>query len=402
MQVWITGFKIYFFKLIGFISVILLFSGCRKKEFPVNNQLPDANDLYYVKGKFNGIYTEIVMNSPKYELEMSCTKDSLSVYEYQSGLLPASCTDCYHVRFYFRDMSPVGPASAGGFSVIMVPQSSFSFWNMDNIHTSDTSYVLTFSGSSSRTNVNYNYVFGDGSISYAPTTSHPYTSSKKYPVRLYVYDPVVKDQAVIENPIDINNFKKGFYYYVQLDSVKQSTGLAFFSAKSIFSPPVSYAQFFWNFGNGFILGGNIAVINYQPGQKKDIELMVIKNSDTSIARYQLALPQGSTVSSVPLTANFHVSSYLENIQNGLNLFLKSCNILIKKPSGRVYQSKYAGNSNKDFNAEILDVNDAASPNPEFKAKKVKFKFNANLVCETDAKDTLKLRDAEAKLLFIYK
>ncbi|MCX8081639.1 MAG: hypothetical protein N3F09_10430 [Bacteroidia bacterium] len=378
-----------------------IFVSCKPKKFPVDNQIPDDDEILYFKGEVNGNYTEVILNSPDYQNNVSIQKDSLNVYVYSSGFSNLTCSTCNEIFFEFRDNQPSSPTSNGNFQQWMFQGAEFGFYNISHSVKFDTSHVLSFKGWGNKQNLTYTYIFGDGGISYAPNPIYTYHQLRDYLVKFYTYDPATQNQSSIENKIKLSNLKKNFYYYIKLDTVVSLNQMAVFSAKSIFSGNDPLVQYWWNTGSGYIQGSSNKSIQFSMNTLYKISLRVVKNTDTSESHY-LFVYNNPSISPTILTSNFHVNSYVMMVNQFSNMFLGQTNISMKYNNGKLYQTKYAGDANDKFKIKIIHVQDIPSPMEGFLAKRVKFKFDADLLSIDNKADTLKIRNGEAKLIFLYK
>jgi hypothetical protein len=327
----------------------------------------------------------------------------MNVFVYESGLSKINCNTCDEFKIQFRDNQLSSSMSNGNFSNWMFQNTELNFWNQDDIIKNDTNYVLEFNGWGNKQSLTYTYMFGDGAISYASKPIHEYDDKGIYTVRFYVFDPVTQQQAMAENKIVLHLMKKNFYHYIKLDTVIMLNYFAIFSAKNLFNSVNPMVQYWWKAGNGtsYVQAGSVKSVGFNSNSLTQVSLKVIQGSDTVESHYQLAVNTNS-VSNFILTSNFHVSSFYEKVKQSINLFFKKSNIIMKYNGGKIYQSKLAGNSNEKFKVSIMNVKDIQSPVEGYLAKKIKFNFNANLVNQADKWDTLKIRNAEARLIFIYK
>jgi hypothetical protein len=395
---------IRFFGLLFLVSLIIAFIiSCKKKEFPVKNEIPDDSEILYFKGEINGNHTEILMNNSEIMNEVSCNRDSMNVFVYESGLLKINCNTCNEFKIQFRDNQLSTSMTNGNFSNWMFQNTELSFWNQDEILKNDTNYIVEFKGWGNKQMLTYTYVFDDGAISYAANPIHEYDEKKIYNVRFYVFDPASQQQSMAENKINIHLMKKNFYYYIKLDTIYMTNFYAVFSAKNLFNTVNPLVQYWWKVGNGssYVQGGQTKGVAFNANTFTNISLKVVNGPDTVESHYQLAVNTNSFTNFI-LTSNFHVNYFYEKIKQSIDLFLKKSNIIMKYDGGKIYESKLAGNSNYLYKVTVTNIKDIQSPVEGYLAKRIKFNFNANLVNKSDNSDTLKVRNAEAKLIFIYK
>jgi PKD repeat protein len=179
-----------------FITLIMLFSACTRKELP---QQESGTPVFKVSGTFNGSAFNLSAGVNGIVQNASLEQNEFGVYEYTSVLSQTGCDSCSEylsVRLYGRSAMRFDEVP-GAEDIFLAGNYFLSDFGMRTDHPNRIQFV-----SEVVNNASYLWDFGDGSTSTQPNPVHEFEFSGIYHVDLQITTPSGTDH--IQQSITVN------------------------------------------------------------------------------------------------------------------------------------------------------------------------------------------------------
>lgn len=369
-----------------YFLVVLLFSYCKKKDFPENIS---EDPVFEISATIDGTPISIKAGTLGYYMYSDYKQDTSNMYTFIAEVKPngcnSTCPNSLKIELNDNQFS-----TAGGSSNIAnsVKSGTYQFVNSAPVTPSLVGYAVQYKSWFNKTATYYNWSFGDGGTSTDANPTHTFSAAGIYNTSLEISDGTIP--TTISNPIKVTI--SSLACKTKISSAPSFSGAISFTNHTTGTAPYTYL---WNFGDT-TYSTTANPTHYYSYPNRYLVSLKVKDATGDSTQYNYYVNTDLSSKAAP---NFSVSSVNAIYTTNVNNQLSKVKISYTDQNGVVYTSNLQSQLPSGSSFEIISVENYKNNERNQATKKIKIAFNCKLYNGTKVVD---LKNGSATLAISYK
>jgi len=369
-----------------YFLIALLFTYCKKKEFPQN---VTEDPVFEISAVIDGTPVNIKAGTLGYYMYSDFKQDSNNMYTFIAEVKPSGCgnTCPNSLKIELNDNQFSAPNGTSNI-ISSVKSGTYQYVSTAPVTPSLVGYAVQYKSSFNKTASYYSWNFGDGGTSNEANPTHTFSAAGIYNTYLEIGDG--STPTTIYNPIKVTI--SPLACKTKIIATPSFSGAVSFNHVTTGTAPYTYL---WNFGDT-TYSTTANPMHYYATPNRYLVSLKVKDANNDSTQYNYYVNTDQSSKSVP---NFSVASttaiYATNVTNQLS----KIKISYVDQNGVVYSSNLQNQTASGSSFHIVSVEEYKRNERDQATKKIKISFSCKLY---NGSKTVELKDGSAVLAISYK